>query len=115
MHFKLMPTKYASKLLGFVVLTNLTSPKLFNVTGSNLKLAYVHICGVQNDPVFSSGFSSVSDRDFQVYRLCHEMQLALIVVRRGKIKPKEVVNIRFNDLKVVKRLVQTEKDCCGVV
>ncbi|KAJ7875112.1 hypothetical protein B0H14DRAFT_3130823 [Mycena olivaceomarginata] len=61
-----------------------------NATGSNLKLAYVHICRVQNDEVFSNGLSSVSNQHFQVYRLCCDRQLALILVRRGKIKLEEL-------------------------
>ncbi|KAJ7938974.1 hypothetical protein B0H13DRAFT_1851146 [Mycena leptocephala] len=86
-----------------------------NATGSNLKLAYVHICRVENDEVFSNGLSSVSNQHFQVYRLCCDRQLALIVVRRGKIKLEELVNIRFGDVKTATRLVQTEKEYCGVV
>ncbi|KAJ7671974.1 hypothetical protein B0H14DRAFT_2657250 [Mycena olivaceomarginata] len=59
-------------------------PRLWEVSGSNLKLAYVHICRVQNNQVLANGLSSVSNEHFQVYRLWRDRQFGVIVVRRGK-------------------------------
>ncbi|KAJ7870294.1 hypothetical protein B0H14DRAFT_3132132 [Mycena olivaceomarginata] len=65
-------------------------PRLWDVFGSNLKLAYVHICRVQNNQVLANGLSSVSNEHFQVYRLWRDRQFGVIVVRRGKNNPEEL-------------------------
>ncbi|KAJ7899582.1 hypothetical protein B0H14DRAFT_3124145 [Mycena olivaceomarginata] len=56
----------------------------------NLKLAYVHICRVQNNQVLANSLSSVSNEHFQVYRLWRDRQFGVIVVRRGKNNPEEL-------------------------
>jgi hypothetical protein len=79
-----------------------------------LKLAYVHICRVQNNQVLANGLSSVSNEHFQVYRLWRDRQFGVIVVRRGKNNPEELVNICSGDVKTATRLIEMEKEYCGV-
>ncbi|KAJ6555511.1 hypothetical protein B0H10DRAFT_1967751 [Mycena sp. CBHHK59/15] len=66
---------------------------LSDASASDLKLAYIQTCSSLGTEVMNS--LSMEERDrFHIHRLCRDNRTAFIVVRRGKINPGELVNMR---------------------